>query len=232
MRNVARNLVLTFFMSCLVSASQAQAQSGIKENLDLPFDALGEDEEEEDAPEVVNFFTVTLEGDGFFYVIDRSGSMQDSGELAKAKQEVIKNLNEFSDSVEYGIVFFAADVQKFPSSGQPAQADPAGKQSGKSFVQATTGSSGSCCLQGIQAALQIANRAKARRKVLTYLGDGGGTCMGADESQYLNKALSTVAGMNFQRVKINTIGVLQVSAIGEQFLRKLAAMNGGTYTKI
>jgi hypothetical protein len=65
-----------------------------------------------------------------------------------------------------------------------------------------------------------------------YLSDGGGHCMGADEAQYLNKVLSTVASINFQRIKINTIGVLNLSALGEQFMRKLATMNGGTYTKI
>src|SRR5687768_1003047 len=52
MRNVVRNLTLTAFTTCVLSATQAFAQSGIKENLDLPFDALGENEEEEDAPEV------------------------------------------------------------------------------------------------------------------------------------------------------------------------------------
>ena len=47
-----------------------------------------------------------------------------------------------------------------------------------------------------------------------------------------NEVLSTVASINFQRIKINTIGVLDLSALGEQFMRKLASMNGGTYTKI
>jgi len=70
-----------------VPSASARAQSvgggggATKENLDLPFDALGEEEEEEEAPEVVTFYGTQLEGDGVFYCIDRSGSMQDSGEL-------------------------------------------------------------------------------------------------------------------------------------------------------
>ena len=232
MRTAVRNLTLTFFTACALSATQAYAQSGIKENLDLPFDALGENDDEEDAPEVVNFFTVTLEGDGFFYIIDRSGTMQDSGELQRAKAEVQKNIAEFSDRVQFGIFFFDQGLMKFPNNGQPATADMAMKQSAKSFVSGTQGGVGTCGLAAIQAALQMANQAKSQRKVIVYLSDGGGTCQGGDEAQYLQKTLSTVASMNFQRVKINTIGVLQVNALGEQFLRKLAAMNGGTYTKI
>ena len=232
MRNVVRNLTLTVFTACALSATQAFAQSGIKENLDLPFDALGENEEEEDAPEVVNFYTVTLEGDGFFYIIDRSGTMNDSGELGRARAEVKKNISEFSERVQFGVFFFGADIVKFPNNGQPATADTAMKQSGKAFVDGTPQQNGTCGLKALQAALQMANQAKSSRKVIVYLSDGGGTCMGADEGQYLNKLLSTVASMNFQRIKINTIGVLNLTALGEQFMRKLATMNGGTYTKI
>jgi len=234
MRSTLRTLSLYSSAVLLLALSPAEnyAQSGIKENLDLPFDALGENEEEEDAPEIVNFYTVTLEGDGFFYIIDRSGSMRDSGELDRAKAEVKKNINEFSDRVQFGIFFFDANMTKFPSNGQPATADQAMKQSAKAYVDGTPGGAGTCGLKAIQAALQMANQAKSHRKVIVYLSDGGGHCMGAEEAQYLNKVLSTVASINFQRLKINTIGVLNLSALGEQFMRKLASMNGGTYTKI
>jgi hypothetical protein len=233
--NVALRTVSVYSSAVLLlalSPAGSFAQSGIKENLDLPFDALGEDDEEEDAPEVVNFFTVTLEGDGFFYIIDRSGTMQDSGELNRAKAEVKKNIAEFSDRVQFGIFFFDANLLQFPSSGQPAEADQAMKQSAKSFVDGTPGGAGTCGLKAIQAALQMANRSKSNRKVIVFLSDGGGHCMGAEEAQYLSKVLSTVSSINFQRVKINTIGVLNLSTLGEQFMRNLATMNGGTYTKI
>ena len=208
------------------------AQAQVKENLDLPFDALGEDEDEEDAPEVVNFYNTNLEGDGFFYVVDRSGSMVDSGELQRAKQELNKNISEFSNRVEFGIIFFATETVKFPSNGQPAQASEAMKQAAKSFVNSQDRAHGSCCMTGLMAGLQLANRSKARRKVLVYLGDGGGTCGGADEAQYLQRTLSTITAQNYQRMRINTIGVVDVSSIGDSFLRRLAASNGGTYTRI
>ena len=66
---------LTF--SAALSA-QDVGSVGTKDNLDLPVDAVGENvTEEEDAPEVVIFYGQQLEGDGLFYTVDRSGSMQD-----------------------------------------------------------------------------------------------------------------------------------------------------------
>jgi len=204
----------------------------VKENLDLPFDALGDDVDEEDAPEVVSFYTLSLEGDAFFYVVDHSGSMMESGELQRAKQEVTKNLNEFSPRISFGIIFFAGQVTRFPKNGQPAKADTPTKQAALSFVQGITRGRGSCPLVGLQAGLLMANQVASSRKVVVYVGDGGGTCQGADEAQYLQKTLSTISSMNFQKVKINTIGVVDVSQVGEDFLRKLASQNGGTYTRI
>lgn len=232
------SLAAILSLAALLWTSPAAAQDlgssgvgGTKENLDLPFDARGETEEEEDAPEIVVFYGEQFEGDGMFYAIDRSGSMQDSGELAIAKREIVKNVTEFSSRVQFGIVFFDANVIKFPSSGQPAEANPAMKASGTSFVQSTPGGGGSCCQQGIVAALQMANRASSKRKVLVYLGDGGGTCQGANESNYLKQTLAAVTASNYQRVQINCIGILSPKQIGEDFMKQLAASNGGTYTR-
>src|SRR5881296_3444472 len=96
-----------FLSSLLLSTQELKAQSigsgaggsgaGTKENLDLPFNALGAAEDEEDAPEVVTFYGQQLEGDGFFYVIDHSLSMTESGELIIAKREVVRNISEFSE---------------------------------------------------------------------------------------------------------------------------------------
>lgn len=231
---VVLSLGVTLWLA-IAAPARGVAQDGggaVKENLDLPYDARGEEEEEEDAPEIVTFYGQQLEGDGLFYVVDRSGSMQDSGELAIAKREMVRNISEFSERVQFGMVFFDASVSKFPPSGQPAEANPGMKAAATSFIQAIPGGHGSCCQQGITACLQIANRATAKRKVLVYLGDGGGTCQGANEEQYLRTALGTISAQNYQRVQINTIGVLDVGRIQEDFLRRLASSNGGNYKRI
>jgi Mg-chelatase subunit ChlD len=221
----------------LAGASTARAQelggtAATKENLDLPFDAVGDSQEEEDAPEIVTFYGQQMEGDGIFYVIDRSGSMQDAGELAIAKREVVRNIQEFSSRVQFAVVFFASDVSKYPSSGMPAEANPGMKASAVSFVQALPGSHGSCCQQGLAAGLRFANMATSKRKVLIYVGDGGGTCQGADEATYLRQTLGSITSQNYQRVQINCIGVLNPSDLGVDFMKRLAATNGGTYTRI
>jgi hypothetical protein len=50
--------------------------------------------------------------------------------------------------------------------------------------------------------------------------------------QYLNKTISAVTGANYQRVRINTILVLEPTGGGEAFMRRLASSNGGSYTRI
>ena len=62
-------------------------------------------------------------------ILDRSASMGDRGELAIAKRELAKNIQEFSERVEFGIVMFDVGVATYPSSGMPAQANPGMKAS-------------------------------------------------------------------------------------------------------
>ncbi len=207
---------------------------GLKENLDLPLDAMGEPGDEEDPPEVVTFYGQNLEGDGFFYAVDRSGSMQQSGELARAKQEVSRNVSEFSSKTEFAVVFLDSGIQKFPSSGRPAQASPGMKSAALSWVSGIPGGGGSCMMQGVREALKFSNLSSAKRKVVVYVGDGGGTCHGAAEAQYLKEMISTITGANFQRVQINCIGVLMGSsrAMHRNYMKQLAAANGGSYREI
>ena len=219
---------------CVASASflQGQGTATTKQNLDLPYDAIGDGEDEEEAPEIVTFYGTTLEADAFFYVIDRSGSMSNNNELEAAKREVRKNLTEFSDRVQFGIFFVDKDLKQFPAGGQPAVANPGMKGSAMSFLQSFQVGGGSCPGAGFVAALRMANQATSQRKVVVYVGDGGGTCHGADEAQYLQKTLGEVSAQNYQRATINTVGVVEVSGLREKFLRALAGGNGGTYTFI
>jgi Mg-chelatase subunit ChlD len=219
------------------SPQPAGNTSGSKENLDLPYDAIGEEDVDEDSPEVIQFYGQNYEGHGIFFAIDRSGSMQDSGELTVAKREVVRTISEFSSRVEFGIVFFARDAVKFPTSGTPAKANPSTKQSGIAWVRGMQSAHASCPQQGLVQALQMANKADVKSSTLIYVGDGGGTCNG-DEATYLRQTLAVVKGQNYKRAQINSIGVLiQTQSRDDQvkhrdFLRQLATMNGGRYTEV
>ena len=127
--------------------------SQTKENLDLPYDAIGEGSEEEIAPEIIQFYGQNFEGDGIFYVIDRSGSMQSSGELDIAKREVARNIAEFSSRVVFGIVLFDANLMKYPSSGTPVDANAGQKQGAIGWVMGVPGGGGSCVMQGMTTGL-------------------------------------------------------------------------------
>ncbi len=81
-------------------------------------------------------------------------------------------------------------------------------------------------------ALKFANTSSAKRKVVVYVGDGAGTCNGAEQQTYLNSTLSAVKSMNFQRAQVNAVGVLQIGGMQDTFLRQLASGNGGSYVKI
>ena len=239
MKSLSHSLFAVLFFCFALSQTtflQGQTLGGgiLKANLDLPFDAglLNDDTEDEDAPEIITFYSQQYEGDGIFYTIDRSGTMQDRGELTIAKREIRRNIIELSGRVQFGIVFFDRGIMKFPGNGRPTEADAAMKSSALSWLQSVQGGGGSCCQQGLVEALKFANASSSARKVVLYVGDGGGTCAasGQGEDAYLQKTLAVVKSQNFQRAQVNAIGVLmQGRQRQEQFLKALAAGNGGTY---
>ena len=94
----------------------------------------------------------------------------------------------------------------------------------------------SCCQAGILTALRYANMSSAKRKVIIYVGDGGGTCgaSGLGEQAYLDRTLQAVASQNYQRAQINSVGVLMGNSrqMQERFLQNLCRQHGGTYKRI
>ncbi len=198
----------------------------LKQNLDLPFNG-GLVERDR-----IRFYGSEYEFDGIFYVIDRSHSMMNNGELEIAKREIVRNIHELSPQVEIGIVFFDRGITKFPASGRPAYATAAIKAAAINFVQSIHCGGGSCVQQGLMEGMLFANLSTADRKVLLYVGDGGGHCNGTDQNSYLQQTLGVVKSQNFQRAQVNAIGVVDVSNVGDNFLRSLAISNGGTYVKI
>ncbi len=217
-------------LAAVPAGPQCFAQdSGLKANLDLPFDAVGENQEEEEAPEVIVFYGQQYEGDFFCFICDRSRSME--GERwKKLQREVVKNITQFSERVEFAIVFFAGDVQKFPSSGQPANANPGMKGAAIAMVTSTSLGRGSCYKEGLLEGLQFAARSSSLRKVMICLGDGDMYCKGQDKQQYGQQTLATVKERNVFAARINSVGI-NTSGAGEEWLRSLATQNNGQYRK-
>ncbi|MBI4606312.1 MAG: hypothetical protein HY721_30475 [Planctomycetes bacterium] len=174
-------------------------------------------------------FGLPFEARGAFFVIDRSGSMMDSGELALAKKGVVEAIQAFPESMVFGIVFADSNVAKFPASGQPAEATESMRAAAVAFVQSVGGGSGSCDRPALLTALQFAKLSRSRDDAVLYLTDGGGTCQGADEAQYLNQTLKDVTAANQGIARIHSLQIGQTGARNANYLRDLAEQNGGEY---
>ncbi len=233
---MSRKILILFAVVLVLSSVSgflALAQSGgggsarRKENLDLPLEALGVHKDDEDAPEVIIFCGQNFEGDGIFYCLDRSASTAD-GELNREKQSVVKSINDLSDHVQFGIVFYDRDVRKHPANSRPAEASPSGKSAAIRFVMSQQPGSGSCAGKGVVECIRMANRSTAKRNIIIYVGDGCTACPGHDERQYARQALAEVAEMNFKHHQINSI-VSCPHKPCDYWAKPLADMNGGTY---
>jgi len=230
---VALAVVVVLFPCASIVFSQEGSRGGAsKENLDLPFDALSESEDDDEkAPEVIVFYAQQYEGDGFFYSCDMSGSMNQESKFKKLQREVIKNVSQFSEKVQFGICFFNNALKKFPSNGRPADANPAMKAAAIAFVMSATPGRGSCSKPALLACLQFASQSSSKRKVIIHLSDGVNKCNNLELTAYNQEILAEVAARNTQRVKINTI-CIGSDHVDEEWMRKLAFQNNGQASRV
>ena len=165
---------------------------------------------------------------GFFFVIDRSGSSL-QGELQFSKRETIRAISEFPSTVVFAVIFSDLGVRDFPGGGNPARATPEVKEAAIAWISAVPSGSGSCPRGALLTALLYVDRSGAEENVITYLGDGGVTCRGQRPEEYVPRAIAIVTAANAGRARINVIAV--GNNPNEEFLKALAAANGGTYTR-
>ncbi len=210
----------------------------------FPFPHCGADQTEdsincESSPSCTptfSFFTKEFAGDGVFFVIDRSPSAM--GGLERAKDEITRSLGELPDGSQFGIVFFDRGIARFPQNGRPAKTSQELIASAIEWVNAVPQGAGSCFREGLLATLEFVDFSTARRNVVMYVGDGGGTCgLGPPretEGSYLERTVRNTTEANNDRAQINTFGVLRTGRQGiqESFLIQLAELNGGIYTRV
>ncbi len=205
---------------------------GLKANLDLPFDAAGEsDGDEEDAPEIVIFWGQRYEGDGIFFCCDKSDSMS-GAPMERLRKEMIESLRQLSERAQIGIVLFDSRVYQFPATGRPATATAQMKAAGESWIRSVSPGSCSCYKEGLLTALNFALQSTVRRKLIIVLGDGHVFCPGVDRNTYARETLRAVAERNCQAIQINTICLGSPGRVNEEWMRELAEQNGGRYTRI
>ena len=210
------------------------AGGALKANLDLPFDAAGEgDDGEEEAPEIITFFGQIYEGEGVVFCCDTSATMSEGSKLEQLQREVIKTISQFSDRVEFGIVFFDTRVVKFPAAGGPAESTPPAKMEATEMVLAQESiGNGSCYKRALLESLLIANQCRNSHRLIICIGDGVLSCGGQNIEHYEEDTLESVRTHNILNVHINTIGVGSGGQLNEAWLRRLAAENSGSYARV
>ncbi len=179
----------------------------------------------------LSFAGLPLKGDGLFFVVDRSGSMQDEGELAIAKRELVRTLSHLPPDYEFSIVFFDQGLVQFPADGSPFSATPENIEAAVEWVASVPGSGGTCPQRGLLSALDTATRSTADQKEIVFVGDGGAVCGGDNEFLHLQETLSVVGEQNTEGVTIDSVGILDLGVTQREFLRKLAAQNGGEFVQ-
>jgi hypothetical protein len=217
-------------LSLAGSPGDGGAQAGTKENLDLPFDAAAEGEDES-AVEMVTFYELVYEADGVFFCCDRSGSMEERAKFTRLQQEVLRSIRQFSEKVEFAVVFFDTGMVCIPPSGRPLEATPAMKAMAEAMVLSTRPGKGTCALPALCAALNFANLSTASRKIIIYLSDGRNTCNDQDPEIYGSMVLKEVKRRNVHAVRINTIVIGPEGNVNERWMRQLAAENGGSCSR-
>ena len=100
----------TLFLSLLLMGAPicsflawGDSESGPKTPLDLPSGGHGFDEDSEDLPESIHFFGSIYEGTGFFFLVDKSGSMNGT-KMDQLKAELTSVIGSLSSGSYFGMV--------------------------------------------------------------------------------------------------------------------------------
>jgi hypothetical protein len=222
MRTLGLLLVLSFIVST-TGWIVGQSDEGARRPLDLPSGGAGDGDDEEDAPETINFWGGEYEGDAFFWCLDKSCSMSWNGEIEDLKQEFTQTLNSLSSQAEFGVVAFSeGHVSWNPS---PQRANPANKGSATAWVLALNAAGWTCLGPAGVETLNIANQCSKQMKQVLVLSDGEPYCNGANTA---TQSLADITAANWQQSPVNTIYISSDNG-GITFMQQLASQNNGTF---
>ena len=148
--------------------------------------------------------------------------------LAVAKRIILKSIEELSSHAQFALIFGGPQGRsftRFPQSGKPVEATPENKKNAAIFLAYAPIDGTPSVAIDLIAALRSAEQLSSSSRSIIYVGRGIIT----DDTP--ENVLQEVAGENRLHVKISVIGI-EPFADGEEFLRELAAQNGGTYTRV
>jgi hypothetical protein len=207
--------------------------------LDLP-DGFGQSDEEEDEPELIEFYENEYEGDAFFFCLDKSDSMsRTTGGQAKwaiRNRETIKAIQGLTRRSVVTVLFFDFRGVRSDCYGDPPlRMDPANKARLIGQITATTvanhSGSDSCIGEGMKRILQIANKTQNKYRVIMLVADGRAQCPTGENDP--DRVFASIMSLNAQRIPINTVYTGPQSGsdweYGKPLLERLARATNGKF---
>jgi Mg-chelatase subunit ChlD len=163
--------------------------------------------------EGVSFFGTLSKGKRFVFVIDKSGSMNNQGRLAKAKRELIATLRSLKPDTRFMVYFFDHGAEPMPATAMMA-ATPKNVASAARWIEGRNVGGSTDPSDALRFTFNL------KPDTVWLLTDG----QFADE----DKVLSQIREANSQAaIRINTVAFKDKS--GEAVLKQIAAENDGNY---
>lgn len=188
--------------------------------LDLPSGGRGLDTDEEDTPETIVFYGNQYEGNAFFWVLDRSGSMMLEGRMDGLKEEMVSAIDQLSTYAEFGMVSFSWDFDLF--SPLPVRAKHEQRIAAVEWIHQLTPSGPTFLLQATEECLALASMSHRDGRTMIIVGDGEPSGPGIAET------LEGIIAANVEMLPINTI-LVGDSSLGFDFFNTLSGLTGGNF---
>ncbi len=206
-----------------------------KENLDLPFDAYGVEEDEPEAPEVIFFYGGEYEADAIVFCVDESLSMRKNSRWQIQKREITQAIMQLTPKAKFGLVFYGSGA--FPFRPTVVQATQSNKMSAIAFLHNRQLSLGTCLGPGVVKSLEMLRRVEGSSRSVIVAGDGRPTVCpfvrgqgGASPQQAAAILQETLAANPGRDIRVHTIFVGTDQNPGAtEFMQKLASLHNGSY---
>ncbi len=166
------------------------------------------------------FFDIEAKGNRFIYVVDRSGSMHDHGAIRVAKEELVVSLAALEQTQQFQIVFYnqkLSEMNGIDDRPQMQWATDINRTFARNFISSVQPDGGT-------------DHMPALKKALRYQADHLFFLTDADQPILSAREINEIKMLNGGRTKIHCVEFGKGPELsGDNFLKKLARDNGGTY---
>lgn len=166
------------------------------------------------------FFDIAAKGNRFVYVLDRSGSMYDHGAIRVAKEELVVSLAALEQTQQFHVLFYNQSLLELTGNGDLASmqwATDINRTLARQFISSVQPDGGTDHMPALKKALRY------QPEHLFFLTD-------ADQPILSARELHDIKTANNGRTQIHCVEFGKGPEISaDNFLKKLARENGGTY---